>query len=471
MDRKVLAAVICAVLVVPVVAGAWWYQADMRPDDPNPAENDDISANLTSISANIILGRPTDRSVTANVLAVKGMEAYIEFGKHNGTYADHTGTVPSAEGGPIVLTVDGLLPDTRYFYRLRARMPNETTFAAGAEHSFHTQRSRTSSFVFDIEADPHLDEQTDLELFNITLRNIIADRPDLMFDLGDTFMTDKLPSKDRASIEERYLLLRSFFNRTCADAPLFLVQGNHDGEQGWENDGTPNCLAAMSAGFRKEYYPNPTPDSFDSNYYSFEWGNALFVVLDPYWFTSEKPAKSADNWDWTLGKVQYDWFRGTLQNSTARFKFVFCHQVVGGADKDGRGGIEVVPYYEMGGKNADGSWGFDQHRPGWGKPLHQLMVDNNVSAFFHGHDHFFDRQVLDGVVYQECPQPGHVGETMPGQASQYGYLSGDIKAGSGHVSVTINGSSATVDFVRARLPSDTAPGPKNGEVAFSYLLD
>ena len=37
---------------------------------------------------------------------------------------------------------------------------------------------------------------------------------------------------------------------------------------------------------------------------------------------------------------------------------------------------------------------------------HQLLVDNNVTAFFHGHDHLFARQELNGVVYQACPQPG-----------------------------------------------------------------
>lgn len=465
MDKKVVAVIVCLVILAPAAAGLWWYQG--RQDGTPGGNGHGEPTDLTAFAGNLILGRATDRSVTANLLAVKGMEAYIEYGIKSGAYSGHTGTVASNGGEPIVLVMDGLSPDTQYYYRSRARQPGETAFAAGAEHTFHTQRARGSTFTFIVEADPHLDENTDPDMYNVTLGNILADQPDLMFDLGDTFMTEKLPAKDQRHVEARYLLLRSFFNRTCGDVPLYLVQGNHDGEQGWELDGTQNNLAVMSAGFRKEYYPDP--DS-PANYFGFEWGDALFVVLDPYWFTTEKPGPAADNWEWTLGRTQYDWFRRTLENSTARFKFVFCHQVVGGADANGRGGTEAVPFYEMGGKNADGSWGFDAHRPGWGKPLHQLMVENNVSAFFHGHDHFFDRQQLDGVVYQECPQPGHVGETMPGQASAYGYVSGDIIAGSGHIRVTVNATGAKVDFVRARLPSDTAAGPKNGEVAFSYSL-
>jgi hypothetical protein len=38
-------------------------------------------------------------------------------------------------------------------------------------------------------------------------------------------------------------------------------------------------------------------------------------------------------------------------------------------------------------------------------PIHQLLVRNKVAAVFHGHDHLFAKQDLDGIVYQEVPQP------------------------------------------------------------------
>ena len=73
-----------------------------------------------------------------------------------------------------------------------------------------------------------------------------------------------------------------------------------------------------------------------------------------------------DRWDWTLGREQYDWFKDTLESSDATYKFVFIHHETGGDNPYGRGGIKSAPYYEWGGKNADGSWGFGTHRPGWG---------------------------------------------------------------------------------------------------------
>ena len=60
----------------------------------------------------------------------------------------------------------------------------------------------------------------------------------------------------------------------------------------------------MGRNTRKTYFPNPQPDGFYSgntavekfvglreNYYAWTLGNALFVVLDPYWYMSKSPAE------------------------------------------------------------------------------------------------------------------------------------------------------------------------------------
>ena len=38
-------------------------------------------------------------------------------------------------------------------------------------------------------------------------------------------------------------------------------------------------------------------------------------------------------------------------------------------------------------------------------PIHQLLAANGVTMFFHGHDHIYARQELDGVIYQTLPEP------------------------------------------------------------------
>jgi hypothetical protein len=87
-------------------------------------------------------------------------------------------------------------------------------------------------------------------------------------------------------------------------------------------------------------------------YYAWEWGDALFVVLDPYWNQPVAPELSGD-WSLTLGREEYDWLKRTLENSTSTYKFVFAHNLVGGLNLDGamRGGVEVAKYLEWGGYN------------------------------------------------------------------------------------------------------------------------
>ena len=72
-------------------------------------------------------------------------------------------------------------------------------------------------------------------------------------------------------------------------------------------------------------------------YYAWTWGDALFVVLDPWWY-STRQHDGMDNWDSTLGSAQYQWLKRTLAKSDKRWKFVFAHDLVGGMDQNMRGG-------------------------------------------------------------------------------------------------------------------------------------
>ena len=54
-----------------------------------------------------------------------------------------------------------------------------------------------------------------------------------------------------------------------------------------------------------------------------------------------------DWWGMSIGDEQYKWLKDTLEQSEARYKFVFCHHVMG----TGRGGIEMEHLYEWGGKS------------------------------------------------------------------------------------------------------------------------
>lgn len=454
------------------------------------------------------LGIPTRKSVTLNMEASSAQEVFVEIGDSAGHYTMQTPVVTYPAGAPFEIVIQSptgtpLTPYTLYHYRVRYRAPGETVFKSRGDRTFRTQRSRGQSFTFTLTADPHLDDITNPELFALAMDNMYADGADFHVDLGDIFMTDKLPQfipgivVTPQVIVSRATSLRTFFGRYCHSSPFFYVLGNHESEYGYtyNADATSdksNNFASWNHRARNLYYPtpapdlSPTPDNFYTgntatklifgqqklmrNYYAWEWGDALFVVVDPFWNTLSNPNSApADNWRWSLGLTQYNWLKTTLETSSARFKFVFLHNLVGGV-ASARGGVEVAHRYEWGGKNADGvTDGFATQRPGWAMPIHQLLVANHVSAVFHGHDHLYAYQQLDGVVYQECPQPGtpnfSTGSQVDGE-----YTTGTILPNSGHLRVTVARDETKVEYVRAALPSQETASLHNRDIAHTYTM-
>ena len=427
----------------------------------------------------IILGRPTNNSITISVLSYQSAEATIEYGPAPDNFSNQTPLTALNANQPVEIRIEGLQANSTYTYRVRYRTGSAADYTTSDAGTFTTQRTAGNPFTFTIQADSHLDSNTNPQVYLQTLANQRAEQPDFVIDLGDTFMTDKY--RPYTSAQPQYLAQRYFLSQVGQSAPLFLVLGNHDGEGAPK--GPDNAMSTWSAQLRTQYFPNPMPDAFYSgnvtpdktvgalqDYYAWEWSDALFIVLDPYWFTPPQRGATSDLWGPSLGETQYRWLKTTLETSQAKWKFVFIHQLTGGYDKNGRGGVEVANFYEWGGNNADGSYGFDTQRPGWGLPIHQLLVKNHVNAVFHGHDHLFVKQELDGIIYQEVPQPGAARTNGTGSAAEYGYLSGDILGSPGHLRVLVTPEQVTVDYVRSYLAQDEKPDQKNGQLDFSYTI-
>ena len=440
--------------------------------------------NLKAQNPNIILGRPTDTSITASILFDQNVSFYIEYGTTTANYTRTSKTFNNVANTPFEIDLNNLFPDTKYYYRLRYRLILNPTYLASPEYSFHTQRAKGQSYSFTIEADEHLyDKKGVKSLYQICLNNQAKDKPDFMLSLGDIFGDDHNPytitSADLDALHKDY---RPFIGSIAHSIPFYVCLGNHEGENDYYMAKTPpNNLAIWATQWRKFYYPNPYPNGFYSgntdneqwgigqpeNYYAWTWGDAQFIVLDVYrdeCDTSEKPT----NWAWSLGKPQYDWLKSTLENSTSKYKFVFAHHIRG----QGRGGITNAKLFEWGGydgKNGT-TYNFPNKRPGWAKPIHKLFVDNGVNIFFQGHDHVFAHEVLDGITYQAVPMPSDSTYEI-GKLANAGAYTSDTLDGSGHIKVTVSNDCIKVDYIRAYLPADTLNGQhKNGEIAFSYTI-
>jgi Calcineurin-like phosphoesterase len=471
-----------------------------------------VAANA-AFSGSLVLGRPTAHTIVVNALSASNAVAYIEFGLAPGVYSWQTGATNLAAGQPQEITLNGLQPDTRYYYRLRFESDGDTSYEADAEHSFHTPRPPGSTFTFCIHGDSHPERTNNMydpNFYQLTLGTVATDQPDFYLTIGDDFSVDNIASNEmnQAAVVYRYALQRPYLALVGASAPIFLVNGNHEEASRWAylntnlvaagiSTVTYSNIAAWAQIARNQYYPQPAPDSFYSGMtndvlpgigqlrscYAWTWGDALFVTLDPYWYSTNSVDTaygasthvSNNKWLVTHGDAQYFWLKQTLEQSSAKYKFVFAHHVMG----TGRGGIEEAVEYEWGGQNANGTPGFAANRPNWPDPIHQLMVANNVTAFIQGHDHIFVRQQLDGVTYQELPNPAD---------NRYSLFNADaytnnvlyLTNNTGYTRFTVSPTGVKVDYVRTILPANlipaqvgtngAPPGMTNGQVGYSYTI-
>jgi hypothetical protein len=124
-------------------------------------------------------------------------------------------------------------------------------------------------------------------------------------------------------------------------------------------------------------------------------------------YTLENPKDTFDPTKWTLGGAQLVWLQNTLENSDAKWKFVLGHHPVAGQANT----LTATAYGRGGGRAA---------HIGEQETVHQLMIDNDVTAFFYGHDHTFFDMVVDGIHYLV---PGCAGaESLLYFAGRSGYV-------------------------------------------------
>ena len=463
-----------------------------------------------------VLGRPTNNSIALSVLASQPITTFVEYGTSKGKYTGKTSALQTEPSSPAVFDIRGLRAGTKVYYRVNYKGSSDANFVNGKQYSFTTARKAGSTFSFSVHGDTHPEragKMFNAELYGVTLANIAAQQPDFHIMMGDDFSIDPLIGKgqaDKANVEKIYSTHRNWLTTATSSVPLFLINGNHEQAAAYLLDGTETNPAMLAGNARLKYYPLPAPDSFYSgnttpvagiglprDYYSWTWGDALFVTLDPYWHSSnpvdnvagvEDPSaakggggnkkgqatpaattptapkgngKVTNLWNIGIGDEQYAWLKKTLETSKAKYKFVFAHHVMG----TGRGAVEVSTNYEWGGNDPKGQSTFAKERPNWELPIHDLMVKNKVSIFFQGHDHIFCTQERDGLIYQSMPNPADDTFSM---FNDDAYKSGTKAPNSGHVRVTVAPAQAKVEYFLAARSQDS--GRKNLSVAHSYVI-
>ena len=159
-------------------------------------------------SPTIKLSTSTPTKVEIKVSTSTKTLGYIEYGTKSGEYLKRTKSISISNGTVIALI--NLQPSTQYFARLRYFIGSSKTARATAPLTFETPNNLKGS-IFAVQADPHMDENSDEKVYLGTLQQVKAASPAFLMDLGDIFMVDKLQDKSESNIRARFELMKNYY--------------------------------------------------------------------------------------------------------------------------------------------------------------------------------------------------------------------------------------------------------------------
>ncbi len=237
------------------------------------------------------------------------------------------------------VTLPGLKKNTQYTYRVVAGS------LASPLHTFHTKKERNDPLKFIVYGD----SRTLSKVHEHLIQLMVPEKPDFIANVGDVVSRG---SRLDEWIDEHFYPIRHI----SGDVPIYISIGNH--EYGGFEGGVPP--------FEQRVHNPVNTTGSTEYYYSFDYGNAHFIFLDPNEY--EFP-----HGDGILpGSQQYKWFVSDLKKAKEKSEwiFVFMHQ---------------PPYSEC------WSGGYYDGEPPLRRYIVPLIEEAGVDIVFSGHTHDYER--------------------------------------------------------------------------------
>jgi acid phosphatase type 7 len=283
------------------------------------------------------------------------------------------------------IRIEGLKPDTQYFYRVKSEAGNEAIDSEAS--TFQTACGKGRPIAFAVISDTQDNPVVAGKLSELAW----AQRPQFVILPGDLVGSGR---KKSDWVEEFFPSLNPLISRV----PLYSVLGNHE-----EN-----------AEHYFNYMALPKPEY----YYSFTYGDAEFFMID-------------SNRNVDPGSEQYKWLDQALSKSTATWKFASHHHPPFSSDEDDYGDLW---------KTNRGTQGDERIRQ-----LVPLYEKHGVDIVWTGHIHSYERTwplrrkrsvEVGGTIYMITGGGGGSLET-PGPYRPF--FQNIVRRGHHYVMVHING--------------------------------
>ena len=250
----------------------------------------------------------------------------------------------------------GLTPDTRYYYSVGT---GDTALATGAEYYFETAppTGPAAPFRMWIVGDSGTGGIQQAAVRDAMVRYVGADRPDIYLHMGDM-------AYSRGEELEFDLKFYAPYQSILRNTVCWPTLGNHEGN---------SSDSGLQTGPYYEGYALPTrgeaggvPSGTEA-YYSFDYANAHFVVLD-----SHDSPREPDG-------AMLRWLRMDLENTDAQWLFAYWHH----------------PPYTKGSHDSDAEGQLIDMR----ENALPILEDAGVDMVFGGHSHIYERTYLLDRAY------------------------------------------------------------------------
>ena len=263
------------------------------------------------------------------------MDCKLEWGTSI-SYSD--GSVTTTEYGSDhqhTYIFQNLTPGTKYYYRVTVDSLEYT----GSFNSAPVEDVDSLKFLVygDNRSYPENHDKVAKQIVNLFKSD--PQYQSIIMNVGDMVSNGEAEEDwDTQFFDPQYENIQKLFGSMALQS----ARGNHEGNG--------NLL--------KKYYPYPYVKNF---YWSFDYGPAHFVIIDQY-----SP--------YGVGSTQYNWYKNDIETTNKKWKFIILHSPGWSA-----GGHSNATYVQ----NA----------------IQPLCEQNNVQIVFGGHNHYYSRAVVNGVMH------------------------------------------------------------------------
>jgi len=217
----------------------------------------------------------------------------------------------------------------------------------GIERKLAVLEKLPAKFSFVVLGDNRAGDPACDAIYQKLIAAALERKPDFIVNTGDQI--------DKPGNIEHWKRFWELSNKVAV--PYLTTVGNHD--------------AHIDVPGSEETYRSQVDLPGKELYYSFIAGNALFVVLDSY-------IKGEDK---RITGEQYAWLEDVLEKTKQKHKFVFVHH----------------PLYPEKGKGKHYGNSLDRYSVERDR-LQALFKKQGITTIFTGHEHYYNRKTVDGLV-------------------------------------------------------------------------